>query len=255
MKHLVISVSPDSSLSLLGKFADLILLDKQATTEVTLSYDSLYIRSHFSKAETMPQLFHNEIKDLVKHAQRLNPKITFVDQIDAVDEIVAFEDKWNQYQLFSNLMPNTELFASANISSFKRPIYKNRLSSRGNGVTWNVSDAAKIKSDWIVQESIDIKEELRIYVIKGIVYPIGAVRDSMTESQKAQVVNSRKLGDDEIEFALEVAKLAPKMDFIGLDIAKTHDGHIYLMEVNRSPGFKAFEEVSHVNLASILYEG
>ena len=255
MKHLVISVSPDSSLSLLTKYTDIILLDEQPIAEVTLSYDSIYIRSHFSKAETMPQIFRNEIKNLVKQARRLNPNITFIDQMDIVDEIVDFEDKWHQYQLFSDLMPNTELLEGANVSSFKRPIYKNRLSSRGSGVSWKEPDAAKTKSDWIVQESIDIQEELRVYVIKGIVYPVGVVRNSMTKSQKAQVVKSRKLDDDEIRYFLTVAKLAPKMDFIGLDIAKNYDGHIYLMEVNRSPGFKAFEEVTHVNLASILYEG
>ena len=254
MKHLVISVSPDSSLNLLGKFADLILLDEQSKTEVTQSYDSLYIRSHFSKPDTMPQVFHNEINNLVKQAKQLNLEITFIDSLDTVDEIVAFEDKWHQYQLFSDLMPNTELFDRADLSRFRKPIFKNRLSSRGSGVTWNEPDSLKAKSDWIVQESIDIEEELRIYIVKGLVYTTGALRNSMTEGQKAQVVNAKKLSDKEIKFALAVAKITSKMDFIGLDIAKTYDGHIYLMEVNRSPGFAAFEKVTQVNLASILYK-
>ncbi len=49
-----------------------------------------------------------------------------------IDTIVRFEDKWSRYQLFSNLMPRTEVYANnTDVSSFKRPIFKKRLSSSG----------------------------------------------------------------------------------------------------------------------------
>ena len=60
--------------------------------------------------------------------------------------------------------------------------------------------------------------------------------------------------NDEIQFATSIAKKAPTLDMIGLDIARTTDGKLFLMEVNRSPGFGAFEMLTGDNLADILYK-
>lgn len=255
MKNLVIAVSPDSSLELLGSFADIVVLDKDSGFDDTASYDSVYIRSHFGQLSTLPQNFRGEIDEIVQHAKVKNPNVLFVDGIDTVDTILAFEDKWNQYARFEQFMPRTELYNdSTDVSTFTRPIFKKRLSSRGVGVTWNKNKADPSTSEWLIQESLEITEELRIYVICGEVHPTGAIKQSMDEGGRSQAIEARSLISDELESALSVAKQTPELDIIGLDLARTDKGTLRLMEVNRSPGFAKFEDLAGINLASILYE-
>ncbi len=75
----------------------------------------------------------------------------------------------------------------------------------------------------------------------------------MTSERNTQAVDSRKLTKDEIDFSLKIAKQNRQMDMIGLDIVHAADGKLYLLEVNRSPGFAKFAELTGVNLASTLY--
>lgn len=254
MKHLIIAVSPDSSLELLGSFADIIVLDKDLFPTDMPHYDTLYIRSHFGQQATLPENFRTEINDLVKLAKQANPSIKFIDGVDTVDKIMAFEDKWLQYKTFSDFMPKTQLLDDKlNTSGFEYPVFKNRLSSRGNGVTWNIEKVINPIEGWIVQESLDIVEEVRAYVIRGDVYPIGTVRQSMTPEQNTHAVGSRHLTQDEIDFSLKISSHVRDMDIIGLDIARTTDGKLRLMEVNRSPGFAVFAKFTGVNLAGLLY--
>jgi len=255
MKHLVVAVSLDSSLELLESFADVIVLDTSKIPPIARSYETLYIRSHFSKPETLPQVFRNEINIIVNQATQNNQNIRFIDGMNAVDDIVSFEDKWLQYQRFSDFMPITELLSKTeNTSLFKRPVYKNRLSSRGTGVTWDSGNIIGSKNDWIIQESLNIVEELRVYVVRGTVCQTGAIRQSMLEGSRTSTIESRKLSKDEIEFAAEVGKHASDLDLLGLDIARTFDGALQLMEANRSPGFAAFADMTGINLAHSLYE-
>lgn len=255
MKNLVIAVSPDSSLELLGSFADVVVLDKDLNQVSNAAYDTLYIRSHFSQPSTLPHNFRGEIDSLVQRAKHMNPKVRFIDSMDDVDSIVAFEDKWHQYKIFGKFMPRTELYdGSTDIFSFEHPIYKNRLSSRGSGVTWDREKVIDSTDNWIIQESLNIREELRVYIILGEVYPVGAVKQSMTEDNKAQAINFRKLKQDEIDFSSSLIKKAPSLDIVGIDIARTSDGKLSLMEVNRSPGFAKFYELTGLNLADKLYE-
>jgi hypothetical protein len=252
MKHLVIAVSPDSSLELLAAYADIVVLDKHPMLDGMMGYDTVYIRSHFGQASTLPQNFRSEIDHIVQRVKQLNPAVTFVDGMRDVDEIINFEDKWHQYELFRNRMPHTELLDSADAGSFERPLFKKRLSSRGRGVTWDKASAVPAE-DWIVQESLNIKEELRIYVVCGEVYPVGSVRQSMTARRQAQVIGVRDLTQHEIDFATTIAKQAPGLDMIGLDVALTATGQLCLMEVNRSPGFAKFHQLTGINLAEALY--
>jgi len=255
MKHLVIAVSADSSLELLGSYADIIVLDKELIPSSMKHYETLYIRSHFGQQALLPQMFRHEIELIVRLAKQKNPDIKFIDGADTVDKILAFEDKWLQFNTFGGFMPKTKLlFNTLDASGFERPIMKKRLSSRGNGVTWDVNKVTNPLNDWIMQESLDINEELRVYVIRGNVYPIGAVRQSMTIVQRAQAVSSRNLTQDEIAFSFKVGSNAKGMDIVGLDIARTAGGELRLMEVNRSPGFAAFSKLTGINIASLLYE-
>jgi hypothetical protein len=239
MKNLVIAVSPDSSLELLGAFADIIVLDKESVPDAIPFYETIYIRSHFGRPETLPQVFRAEIEDIIHRAKQENPNIKFVDGTSSVDMILGTEDKWRQYEIFYRFMPNTKLLNNdLDVSGFERPVFKNRLSSHGNGVTWNIDDTTSPRKDWL---------------IKGKVYPVGAIRQNKTSNQSTQAIDSRSLTQDEIDFSLKIGEQAPILDIIGIDIARTLDGKLYLMEVNRSPGFGKFAELTGVNLASLLY--
>lgn len=255
MKNLVISVTPDSSLELLAEYTDVIILDKGLINNTHEFYDMVYIRSHFGQQSTLPQNFRNEIDRIVRQVKDRNPNVKFIDNMDNVDAIVDFEDKWHQYKIFSEFIPTTRLCDEAfHSTDFVRPVYKHRLSSRGSGVTWDRIKVIEPLTDWIMQESIDIQEELRVYIILGQVYPIGAVKRSMTEGNKAEGVNARTLTNDEVTFSLNLIKKAPDLDIVGIDIARAADGKLSLMEVNRSPGFAKFYELTGFNLADKLYK-
>lgn len=254
MKNLYITVSVEPSTDLVREYADVIILDKDPLSTPVGSYDTAYIRSHFSHPGMMPQHFRTEINAIVKQLRSANPSIVFIDGMDDVDAIVAFEDKWNEYQTLREFMPRTEAYSQVwNISHFHKPIFKRKLSSRGTGIVWNATEITGDPADWIVQESISIREELRIYVIKGEVYPVGVVRQSNTPTSKVKAVESRALSSDEIEFSLKVVGAISSIDMVGLDIARAHDGTLHLIEVNRSPGFLKFFDLTGINLASILY--
>ena len=254
MKNLVITVSPESSIDLLGAFADIIILDKDPVPNAMAFYDTLYIRSHFGQSSTLPQVFRTEIENIVKRATQENPNIKFIDGVNSVDKILSIEDKWRQYDTYSVFMPKTKLLAEdLDVSGFDTPIYKNRLSSNGNGVTWDIDKTTGPKEDWLVQESLKITEELRVYLIYGEVYPVGALRRSKSSDENTQAVDSRLLAQDEIDFSLRIGEKGPSMDIIGLDIVRTEDGRLYLLEVNRSPGFGKFEKLTGINLAGVLY--
>lgn len=151
-------------------------------------------------------------------------------------------------------MPRTELLQdNTNTSSFEHPIFKQRLSSRGRGVTWDEKLITPPRQNWIIQESITIDQELRIYLIGGQVYPVGAIRQSKTALQATEAIDSRQLTQDEIDFASKVSQLTPNLDIAGIDIARTSAGDLYLVEVNRSPGFAKFYDLTGVNLAEKLY--
>lgn len=254
MTHLVVTISTESSLSLFQPYADIVLLDRYDTIQESSIYDTVYIRSHFSQASTTPQRFSKQIHDIIEHAHKMSPGVAIIDGMQSSDEIVAFEDKWHQYSSFTSFMSHTERYeVGMSLQHFKRPIFKNRLSSISKGVTWNEQEISHDSGNWIVQESIDIAEELRIYSICGEIYPDAAVRQSKTLEHGTEAIAIRQLSQDEIRFATEIMKYVPKLDFVGLDIVRTKDGKFLLIEINRSPGFAKFAKLSGVNLARILY--
>lgn len=174
--------------------------------------------------------------------------------MSTVEQIVTFEDKFNQYELFSGFFPKTLLYQNlSDIAQFARPIYKKRVSSRGAGVTWDQNVASSESNEWLIQESLDIDEELRVYVIRGLVHPVAAVHKSLTATQRVEVSNSRALTEKEIEYASQLTQQAPQIDIAGIDMARTKDGSYWVMEVNRSPGFAKFFQSTGSNLAEKLY--
>lgn len=242
-------------LDLLAVFADVIRLDKDLIEDVRAPYDTVYMRSHFSEPTLTPEYFRSEMTTLVHTLKTMNPNVRFIDGMDTVDAIMAYEDKWLQYLTYGAFMPHTEQYNdTVDMTKFKHPVFKNRLSSRGSGVTWNQAKANPSNGEWIIQESLNIQEELRIYVILGEVYPLAAVRCSMDAGQKAEAIDFRELTDEEIRYTQEVMRQSSSLEVVGIDAARTVEGDLKVIEVNRSPGFATFEQLTGVNLARVLYD-
>lgn len=251
-RHLLVTTTADSSLECFRPFCDILLLDSDGFLDVNnsiVNYGSVYIRSQFNKPEVMPQRFQQQIDAIGRQARQMG--VSVIDNMATVQEIVNFEDKWHQYQLFREYMPETWL--ATGVNDVEKPIiYKKRISSRATGIAWRREDIMGDENEWICQRMLDIEEELRVYVVRGVVIEGLAVRQSKTADQKVKVVGARKITADEMRFAQAVHQQSPQLDLIGLDIAVTPDG-LQLIEVNRSPVFASFTRETSLNLASILY--
>lgn len=251
MVHLVVTTRSDTSVDYFRPLAEVIFVDEGDVGPLSEGYDTLYIRSHFSRPETMPQRFEGIIDSLGRGltSRGVRP----IDSMSSVAHILDFEDKWRQYNIFKDLMPETAL-GSKSASMNGPKIYKRRLSSRGSGIVWSEGDMSDSASDWIVQPVLNILEELRVYIIKGVAFPKVAVRQSKTREDRVLVKNIRDISDDELGFSMAVYNKMPSLDFIGLDVALTDTGPV-LIEVNRSPDFSTFSELCGENLAGVLYGG
>lgn len=253
MNHLVLSVTHDSSLALLERYADVAVLDGPEHPLLHHPYDSVYIRSHFGSPETMPQKLENDINAIVETVRKHNPSVRFIDGVHSVEQILEHEDKWRQYLRYQEFMPFTRLLSEmGDTATGEKLIYKHRLASRGTGVTWDEPKDVVNPSDWIAQQSIAIQEEVRVYAVRGQILPIGAVRHSKSLEQETIAVRARALSLEERTFCANIAAMTDA-DVLGLDIVRSVDGAYYLLEVNRSPGFAAYAELSGVNVAALLY--
>ena len=254
-QHLLVTTSADSSVSQFRPYADVLLLDSVAAGVAAnsidiASYKTVYIRSAFHRVDIMPQQFADIIDKLGARARQAG--ISVIDGVDSVEKIIKFEDKWQQYQLFGELMPTTELVASDTVDD-RASIFKKRISSRAAGIAWRLDEIYGERQDWIKQALVDIRQELRIYIVRGSVYPVAAVRQPKTSQQKIKVVGARPLSSDQIQFAQMVYQKCPEVDFVGLDVVDGQTG-LWLLEANRSPIFSSFLRESGVNLAEILYK-
>jgi glutathione synthase/RimK-type ligase-like ATP-grasp enzyme len=131
-------------------------------------------------------------------------------------------------------------------------LYKKRLSSRATGLVWQLADVTGCRDDWIAQERLDIYEEVRIYVVAGHTHDQVAVRQHKTTTQKVKVKGLRQINDEERVLVDIVKKRMQEIDFMGIDVVHTSKG-IYLIEVNRSPDFATYQELSGHDLAEDLY--
>lgn len=251
-QHLLVTTTSDLSLDYFRPFCDVILLDREYPHNGKNVDDrkSVYVRSHFSRPRTMPQNFKREIDGIGQRAEEL--QIPIVDTMGTVHEIVTFEDKWHQFQMFAKYMPETRL-ATEVFSDNDSVIFKKRISSQGTGIAWHYEDITGDVNGWVCQRTLDIREELRVYVVRGEVIEVAAVRQSKTIDQKIKVVGIRKLTEQERQFAASVCQVCIQLDFVGLDIAVTSGG-LRLIEVNRSPDFASFAKKSGMNLAGLLYD-
>jgi len=250
MKNLIVTTKADLDTGNFTKCGEIFLLENFAAEFSRIKheqFDTIYFRSHFSIPETLPNVFATEIDTVSRDFARNY----FIDNTKTCAEIIDFEDKWQQYQIFRELMPETWRFRDA--PKDEKLIYKKRISSRARGVAFS-RDEVLDGENWIAQRKMEILCEMRIYIICGEIFPLASTKSNKTETQKVKILEIIRIANEEIEFAKKVAKMTPKKDFLGIDVAKTQSG-LFLIEANRSPSFASFYKLSGINLAENLYKG
>lgn len=210
-------------------------------------YDFIYIRDPFN--------YVYDIQDITEKINLIikNKGNTYlIDKIQTLDD-VFFEDKWHQYQLFSEFMPKTELLTRLNQVDNPKSITKKRISSRAKGIFFQSEDMKNEDvSDYIIQENIAVDKEYRVYVIFNRIINIASLKSPKTIDSKVQIINNEELTPEIISFTQKIIK-ENKFDFIGLDIAKSGND-LYLLEVNRSCLFNGYFKTTQVNLAETFID-
>jgi hypothetical protein len=211
------------------------------------NYDFVYLRDPFNNKKLSSVEIRKKIGIILKSVN----KSYFVDNIKNV-KAVFFEDKWLQYCEFKEFMPKTIL-----IKDFSKKnnnfIFKKRISSRAKDIFFDYSKI-KNKKGFIAQKKLLIEKEYRVFSLFNNILPIAGVKSSKTESQKVKIIGYKKIPK---ELLLFVEKIDEKMnfDFVGYDIAKTKNNKYYLIEINRSPQFSAYQKKTKVNLAEKFVVG
>lgn len=212
-------------------------------------FDEVYFRDPFNEpkvpitdariAEVMTKFFEN------------NPNTYSIDGVRELDDLYV-EDKYRQYQEFgSEFMPRTWLATEKEFEPGKM-VLKKRVSCRCRDVYFEVPEGLDL-NEYIVQERKNIKEEMRVFYLKGEVCRVAETRTSKTEKQKVKVLGWRELTDEETDFVSRAMKKMPEMDFVGVDFAILEDGTKIIIEVNRSPQFMGYYKVTGVNLAKKVF--
>ncbi len=208
----------------------------------SIAYDFIYIRDPFNASFEKA-----DIEEKCTYILMNKNEGRIIDSLTSMDDIY-FEDKWNQYQVFSECMPKTKLLE--NIEQIDQPGYitKKRISSRSRGIVFNARDfKGGDVSEYVIQEMIPIDVEYRVNVIFNEIVEDVTIKNSKTNNSGARIVHSEKISKEVRHFVRGVLK-DTTFDFIGLDIAVSGN-NIYLIELNRSCLFGGHFRITGDNLA------
>jgi len=207
-------------------------------------FNYIYIRDPF----TDERMSHKEIMLKIETIIKNKNNSYMVDRIDKIEHIF-FEDKWGQYCLFSDVMPETGLVNEKLFLKKKEEyIFKKRISSRGRGISFTFEGIKGKKSSYIYQKRLNIKKEYRVFILFEKIVEIVAVKNSKTENTKVKVVGKEKSSKKLCDFIGTFSDRI-KFDFVGIDIAEDGEGYFYVLEINRSCLFNAFYNQTGINLA------
>ncbi len=209
---------------------------------VARNFEIVYIRDPFNTGK----LDLETIAPKLTTIKSSHANAYFVDDVSDT-EGVLIEDKWRQYQQWEPWMPLTYIGGSDAIGEGPY-IAKKRISARSRDIRFNIHPT-EVSTDWIVQEQLVINEELRVYVLFGKLVKLASRRRPSGLHQATKVTGLRMLVDEEMVFMQQIVSGMKKFDLLGLDIATTPDG-LRLIEVNRSPQFKRYNELCKGNLVA-----
>jgi len=216
-----------------------------------LEVDLLYCRDPFNQPDFTPD--KREIDQLISS---IHPSYS-IDHISNFSDMRDFEDKWRQYQRYRDFMPVTWLAPDVEFQEGAM-IAKPRISQRAKNICLTEADyeAHHPDENWIIQEKMEIREELRAYVVRGEILPDATIKSSKTsDGDKVKVIGTRPLQAPERDFVAQLMAKMPEIDLVGLDLAILPDGGMRLIEANRSPQFKRYIEFTGINLIERLENG
>lgn len=220
------------------------LLDKISSR----SWDYIYLRDPFTDTRVKP----TEIVRKIKMILESKGKAYMVDRLENPED-VFFEDKWKQYELLGDLMPNTAI--SDNAKGLEgNLIFKKRISSRGRGVCFERADIRGDLSEYIAQEKLLIQKEYRVIVLFGKVVEMVEEKSPKSQQGKVKVLSAQPISEALLDFSKRVAERL-KFDFVGMDVAEIASGEYRLLEVNRSCLFSGFYKFTGINLADKFVDG
>lgn len=226
---------------------NIILYDEQLdsfTESLPDRSDLIYLRDPFTT-----NIAHSDIAAKLEAITQKSYTSLYIDNIKNYDDI-SFEDKWNQYLRLKDYMPHTQLLSSESVYDNTK-IIKKRIASRGKGLIFNLPTGGDLDI-YIIQEKLQIETEYRIFSLRGNIIP-QAIRKNTTNGNQIKAIDYVSVPENLMQYVGEIdAHL--HMDFLGYDIAQLDDGSYKLIEVNRSPQFKAFHRLVGINLAENLLD-
>jgi len=137
-------------------------------------------------------------------------------------------------------------------------IVKRRVSSRGKG-NYVINSQKELNnffqkrnpSDYLIQEYIDLKTDLRILILKNNI--LGAVERKIIHKSNNQigVIADKKYTRLSTKVKKDALKIAKKLkaDFVGIDLGISKSGKYYFIEINLAPQFSFFSKVTGINVA------
>ena len=131
-------------------------------------------------------------------------------------------------------------------------VVKKRISCRCRDVHFEIPEDVNLDS-YIVQRRVNIIQEMRVFYLNGQVFRTAETRTSKTENSGVKVLGEIQLTDEQMNFVAKAMTKFPELDFIGADLAVLDDGSFAIIEINRSPQFKRFYEVTNINLAELVF--
>jgi len=204
-------------------------------------FDVVYYRDPFNDEEVSQESITRSLAKIQGERS--------IDGIKSYAQMLSFEDKYEQYQTYLDLMPLTFLPSECAFIKGKY-LAKKRISQRSKDILFDI-DNVPIDDNWIFQEIIDIAEELRVYIAFGHVIQQASIKSSKTNG-KVKVIGKRNLTTKELNFCQKISERLD-LDFVGIDMAILKNGKIVLIEVNRSPQFKKYIELyDDMLISSIL---
>ncbi|XLQ20644.1 MAG: hypothetical protein ACKUBY_02605 [Candidatus Moraniibacteriota bacterium] len=210
------------------------------------TYDYIYFGYHFRVLDK------NAATSLFDILLKNKKDAYIIDNLKTIDDIY-FEDKWLQYQIFTDFMPKTQLLNSITDADNKNRITKERISGRAEGIFFDSTELDEMNlNKYIIQDKMHIQKEYRIYVVCNEVLPEATVKSSKTLTSKVKVIGSEILSLDILNFTQKIIK-KNTFDLIGLDLAITESG-FFLIEINRTCLFNSYFTQTNINLAKVLLD-
>ncbi len=184
--------------------------------------------------------------------------------VAVVDERLAKEGGRNKFMNYALLLksgikipPTKQFIPNSNYFESEYLVVKPLHGKRGQGLRKIKAEELsklKLEGEFIVQPFLNIEHEYRVLVIGGEV--IGAFEKRSNTwirniSQGAEAV-AVEVNEEMKEVAIKACKVL-NTEIGGVDIAYSKSIP-YVFEVNRSPGFKAFEASTKINVALKIVE-